>query len=198
MATTNPRETKAARTRRRILRSAAHELVEHGYGGASLRRIADGAELQLGSLYFHFATKDDLMREVLRDAVDFALAQLQQAIDQLGPAAAPGERISAAIGAHIHTLHAAGDRGAAVANGPRTFPSEMRRRYGTQVRRYTRVWDELITTAQRDGAIDPDLDYHALRELLMSAMNGTLSAGTRDPTTLELAAQTLAALILRP
>jgi AcrR family transcriptional regulator len=198
MATTGTaRETKAARTRRRILLAAAHELVEHGYAGASLRRVADGAGLQLGSLYFHFETKEQLMLEVLRDSVDFALEQLRLAVDRAGPAASPGDRIRVAITAHIHTLHASGDRGAAVANGPRTFPAEIRRRYTTQVRRYTRVWDQLLRSAQHDGSIDPTLDRRVLRELLISAMNGTATKGPRDTTTLDLAAHTLAALLIR-
>jgi AcrR family transcriptional regulator len=197
MVTLGPvRETKAARTRRRILQAAAHELVERGYDGASLRRVADGAGLQLGSLYFHFETKEQLMLEVLRDSVDFALEQLRLAIDQAGPAASPGDRIRAAITVHIHTLHASGDRGAAVANGPQSFPVEIRRRYATQVARYTRVWDQLLAVAQDDGAIDPSLDARILRELLISAMNGTATTPRRDTATLNRAADTLVALLV--
>jgi AcrR family transcriptional regulator len=198
MATTEAvRETKATRTRRRILHAAAHELVERGYAGASLRRIAEGAGLQLGSLYFHFETKDELMLEVLRDAVDFALEQLNLAVAHAGPAATPGDRVEVAITAHIQTLHSAGDRGAAVANGPKTFPAEVRRRYVAQVRRYTQAWDELLAAAQDDGTIDPGLDRRALRELLMSAMNGTVSRRPRDTAALAQAAETLSALLLR-
>jgi AcrR family transcriptional regulator len=190
------RETKATRTRRRILQAGAHELVERGYAGASLRRIAERAELQLGSLYFHFETKDQLMLEVLRDAVDFALEQLHLAIAQAGPAATPGDRIRAAIAAHIQTLHSAGDRGAAVANGPQTFPAEIRRRYAAQVRRYTQVWDELLAAAQGAGMIDPRLDRRALLELLVSAMNGTVGRRPRDTAALGRAAETLSTLLL--
>jgi AcrR family transcriptional regulator len=191
------RETKASRTRRRILQAAAHELVERGYTGASLRRIAEGAELQLGSLYFHFETKDQLMLEVLRDAVDFALEQLNLAIAQAGPAAPTGDRIRAAIAAHIQTLHSSGDRGAAGAHGPQTFPAEIRRRYAAQVRRYTQVWDELLAAAQDSRTIDPRLDRRALRELLMSAMNGTVGRRPRDTAALDRTAETLSTLLLR-
>ena len=69
-------DTKAVRTRQRILASAAREFAARGFDGTSLRQVAAGADLTLGSLYFHFATKADLVAEVLRDAVDFALARL--------------------------------------------------------------------------------------------------------------------------
>ena len=190
------RGTKANRTRRRILQAGAHELVAHGYAGASLRRIAEGAQLQLGSLYFHFETKDQLMLEVLRDAVDFALEQLHLAIAHAGPATTSGDRIRAAISAHVQTLHASGDRGAAVANGPQTFPAEIRRRYAAQVRRYTQVWDDLLAAAQDDGTIDPRLDRRTLRELLISAMNGTVGSRPRDAAALDRTAQTLSTLLL--
>ena len=196
MPATAVRETKATRTRRRILRAAAHELVEHGYAGASLRRIADGAGLQLGSLYFHFEAKERLMLEVLRDSVDFALDQLRRALAQTGDSASPGDRIRAAITAHLRTLNAAGDRGAAVANGPQTFPPPVRRLYATQVRRYTRVWDDLLARAQADGTVDPRLDRRALRELVIAAMNGTVRTRPRDTAELDQAAETLGALLL--
>jgi AcrR family transcriptional regulator len=194
--TVTVRETKAARTRRRILAAAAHELVEHGYAGASLRRVADGAGLQLGSLYFHFETKEQLMLEVLRDSIDFALDQLRTAVDRAEPATTAA-RITAAITAHIDTLHASGDRGAAVANGPETFPPSLRALYAAQVRRYTRVWDELLTAAQRDGTVSPSLDRRALRELVIGAMNGTVRTRSGDKARLDDAALTLSALLLR-
>jgi hypothetical protein len=114
----------------------------------------------------------------------------------VGPAAGSRDRLRAAIAAHIRTLQASGDRGAAVANGPRAFPAELRRRYSAQVRRYTRVWDEVLTAAQRDGAIDRSLDLRSLRELVISAMNGTAVAGPRDAAGLDRAAQTLGTLLL--
>jgi AcrR family transcriptional regulator len=125
-------ETKATRTRRRILAAAAHEFAERGYAGTSLRQVAAGAGLQLGSLYFHFESKDDLIAEVLRDGIDHALAQVEAAIDALGPGTAAPDRLRAAIDAHLHALHETGDRAAAVVRTVDAFPAPLQRQHATE------------------------------------------------------------------
>jgi AcrR family transcriptional regulator len=47
--------------RERDIRAAALELLEHGgYRGLSMRAVAEGAEVSLGTLYLYFASKDAL------------------------------------------------------------------------------------------------------------------------------------------
>jgi AcrR family transcriptional regulator len=106
-------ETKAARTRRRILAAAAAELTQHGYAATSLRRIAEAAGLQLGSLYFHFTTKDELLTEVMRDAVDTTLSRIAAALVALPATATPADRLTTAITVHLAALHESHDRGVA-------------------------------------------------------------------------------------
>ncbi|MGA0837535.1 MAG: TetR family transcriptional regulator, partial [Ilumatobacteraceae bacterium] len=45
--------------RDRILDEAAALFLRHGYEGASLRQLADTVGMKAGSLYYHFASKDD-------------------------------------------------------------------------------------------------------------------------------------------
>ena len=51
-----------------ILRAALNLLVEHGYRAMSMRRVAAAANIKLGNLTYYFATKEELVRELL-DAV---------------------------------------------------------------------------------------------------------------------------------
>ena len=51
-----------------ILRAALNILVEHGYRAMSMRRVAAAAGMKLGNLTYYFASKEDLVRELL-DAV---------------------------------------------------------------------------------------------------------------------------------
>ncbi|QNJ93083.1 TetR/AcrR family transcriptional regulator [Mycolicibacterium fluoranthenivorans] len=191
------RETKATRTRARILDSAAAELVEHGYSGSSLRRIAEGADLQPGSLYFHFETKDELVLEVLRDTIARATKDLRQAIDDLGPQATPGEQLRTAIAAHTRSLHMSGVRGSAVARVAETLPPALRRRYANSATSYTRLWNQLLIAAQSAGDLDSELDVRAVRDLLFSAMNGTLAYRDQASSRIEQATQTLIRLVFR-
>ncbi len=60
-----PDTTKGERTRADII-EAAHDLfIQHGFHGTSMRQIATQANLALGGIYNHFASKEDIFREVV-------------------------------------------------------------------------------------------------------------------------------------
>lgn len=53
---------KAARTRSHILETALRVLRERGYGGATMRLIAEEAGVAVGSAYYYFPSKDHLIQ----------------------------------------------------------------------------------------------------------------------------------------
>jgi AcrR family transcriptional regulator len=55
--------------RTRILQAATHRFAECGYEFTTVRQIADDVSILSGSLYHHFTTKDDMLHEIVRDAV---------------------------------------------------------------------------------------------------------------------------------
>lgn len=57
------------RTRERVLRAAASELVQSGYRGTTLARVAARAHVTMGAVSFHFPTKQALVQEVYRDGM---------------------------------------------------------------------------------------------------------------------------------
>ena len=52
-------------TRQRILDVAAELFVEQGYDGTSLREIAERLGVTKAALYYHFASKDQILRALL-------------------------------------------------------------------------------------------------------------------------------------
>lgn len=190
-------ETKAVRTRRRILASAAHEFALHGYEATTLRAIATGADLEIGSLYFHFASKSDLLTEVLRDAVDAVLERLDAQFAELADAS-PAERITTAIRTHLNVLHEIRDRGAAVVHvmdAGSTIPVEGARGHA---RRYVARWVRLVSEAQEAGVVDPTLDTRTVTGLLIGAMNSTVGRRQLRRSEVERLAATVAAVFVRP
>jgi AcrR family transcriptional regulator len=190
--TSTDRETKATRTRRRILDAAAIEFAAQGYAESSLRRVAAASGLKLGRLYFHFPSKDQLAAEVLSEGIEIALAETGTALEALDPAATAADRLTAAMAAHISALRGAGAKAAAVVHLIDTLPDSVRALQAPLLRRYARTWTELIADAQRAGALDPQLDRRLVRELLIAAMNGTLRVRGAP----EALARTLAGLTL--
>jgi TetR/AcrR family transcriptional regulator, cholesterol catabolism regulator len=193
----DPATSKAARTRQRIVEAAAHELARYGYGGTSLRQVAAAAQLQLGSLYFHFASKDDLVAETLREGVEFALTRVTDALAGLPSDASQAARLRTAITAHLAALHASHDRAASVVRMAGTLPPDLRQEQAAHERRYGQVWLNVLSEAQRDGAIDQELDVRVLRDILLGAMNSTLNTTPpADPDRNDRVVDTLLYLLL--
>src|SRR5258705_4564694 len=63
-------QERAARTKRNLIRSAAEVFEREGYAAASLTVISSQAGVSNGALHFHFASKEDLAREVEGAAAD--------------------------------------------------------------------------------------------------------------------------------
>ena len=56
-----------ADSRARLLTAAATEFAARGFAGASVDRIAEAARVNKAMIYYHFASKAALYREILRD-----------------------------------------------------------------------------------------------------------------------------------
>ncbi len=53
--------------RSQILKVSARLFAEYGFENTSVRQIADEVNLLAGSLYHHFATKEDILHEILQE-----------------------------------------------------------------------------------------------------------------------------------
>lgn len=60
---------KGAERREGILMAARRRFAASGFEATTMRQIADDVGLIAGSLYHHFASKEDMLHETLRDAV---------------------------------------------------------------------------------------------------------------------------------
>jgi AcrR family transcriptional regulator len=82
--------------RERLVAAAREVLEEGGYAAASVGAIADRAGVSAGALYRHYASKAELVVEVLRDAAKRDLA----AVDEAAAAGRCIERLEAAVATH--------------------------------------------------------------------------------------------------
>src|ERR1700761_4592559 len=77
-----------APTRERLLRSAQELIEEGGYGAASVIAIAERTGVAAGTLYRHFASKEELVVEVFRSVCDREMRAMRAAATAM-PADAP-------------------------------------------------------------------------------------------------------------
>jgi TetR/AcrR family transcriptional regulator, cholesterol catabolism regulator len=173
--------TKGDRTRRRLLDAAAAELAQLGPAGVSLAGIAAAAGLKTGSIYFHFASKDELIATVLAEGLRETLRLLDEALSAVPDTTDARARLRAAIRAHLVALHELDDyativlaRGIADDLPAAAEFRALRKRYGSR-------WAELIADAQRAGVLRGGDDPRDVRDLVFGAMNSALSRREWSP-----------------
>jgi len=80
MQTTLTRKQREIREREaRILELARQMIVEHGYHGFSMDRIAEALEYSKGTIYQHFSCKEDVLMALVNQAVEQRLALFRRA-----------------------------------------------------------------------------------------------------------------------
>ena len=75
-ASSGPTAGAAATTRARLMASAITEFAEHGFAGARVDRIVEGAEVNKRMLYAHFGSKEGLFDAVVDSTIDALLDQV--------------------------------------------------------------------------------------------------------------------------
>ncbi|BBY65035.1 putative transcriptional regulator, TetR family protein [Mycolicibacterium helvum] len=65
-----PRQRRSEETRRRILDAATHVFAQYGYAGGTTNRIAEWADLSVGSLYQYYPNKDAILLELATRHLD--------------------------------------------------------------------------------------------------------------------------------
>ncbi|MEU5838034.1 TetR/AcrR family transcriptional regulator [Streptomyces diacarni] len=69
-----PRQVRAELTRQRILDAAARVFAEYGYAAGTTNRIAERAQVSIGSLYQYYPNKDAILVELLTRHLDAGVA----------------------------------------------------------------------------------------------------------------------------
>ncbi|MFC4944207.1 TetR/AcrR family transcriptional regulator [Pseudonocardia sp. GCM10023141] len=166
-----PLTSRGESTRERILQSAAGVLAEHGYAGSTLNDIAERAGTKAGSLYYYFASREDLIREIMTRGITETLAHVIAAVDALEPSASSQDRLAAAVTAHVRYLLTENDIARAAIRTLGQAPADVEGPAIELHRDYGRYLSTLIDDATADGFLDPAIDGRVLRLLIAGALN---------------------------
>jgi TetR/AcrR family transcriptional regulator, cholesterol catabolism regulator len=162
--------TKSERTRQRILDAAAEVFAERGYE-ARLSDIAERAGMQAGSLYYHFASREELVGEILRLGIETSWDQVAAAVGRLPSATSPLDRLAAAMRAHIRAIVGLSTYASAQARIVAQLPADLGRLHRKDLRAYGAYWHDLFSAAQQAGQVKGDVDVLVARMLAFGAMN---------------------------
>lgn len=94
-------QVRAARTRQALILAAARLIDERGMKGTGLLDISRAAGVSKGALYFHFASKDELVAAVRREARESVLALAGECLDGGNSTLAGAARFTVAMSRHM-------------------------------------------------------------------------------------------------
>jgi len=164
-------ESKSARTRGRILNAAAHVLSLKGYAGTRLSDVAEYADVQAPAIYYYFASREELIEEVMYAGIADMRKHLQSVLDALPPATSPMDKILAAVEAHLrHELELSDYASASIRNAGQ-IPERLRARQLKEEAAYGRIWRRLFDEACAEGQLRGDLDARLAQLLVIGALN---------------------------
>ncbi|MDP1839555.1 MAG: TetR/AcrR family transcriptional regulator [Reyranella sp.] len=184
-------------TRRRILDVAARLFREQGYAGVSLRAIAREADMKAGSFYYHFASKEDLVVDVLNEGIRAVRDSVERAMQSLGPDADGSTILRTAVHAHLTSLLRLSDYTSANVRVFGQAPEGVRVKALATRRGYETFWDDLLGLAQRRGGLRGDADLRVARLVIFGALNASLEWFRPDRGSIEQLADSYADLLWR-
>jgi AcrR family transcriptional regulator len=164
-------------TLERLFDTAATLFWEKGYAAATTREIATAVGIQQASLYYHFASKEDLFYQLCVSSLEQLRTDVQSAVDEVRD---PLGRIRALIRAHLATLLTHQVRHVTMLTELRALSSrhheevlKLRKQYGGLVR-------SVIEEAQAAGVVRADIPAQYLYLALLNVLNWAILWFRRD------------------
>ncbi len=152
--------------RHELLDAAARRFCREGYDRTSVRDIAEDVGILSGSIYYHFASKEELLVAVHEEGVKRITGEVLRAI---AACAEPWERLERACAAHMGTLLDGSDYAQVVIRELPREPGPARTRLILLRDQYEAIFTNLI----KDLPLRKGVSLTYLRLLLLGALNSS-------------------------
>ena len=175
-----------------LLRAAARLFVEKGFDATTTRDIAEAVGMRSGSPFYHFRSKQELLKEAMIDGLEAGRARLLVAIDGVVD---PERRLYVLVRTHLATLLEADCNSPMLLNETRSLDVAARAEIAAAFDRYQAPWqatlDKLAACGRIASAAAP------LRLLLFGMLNWSGHWYRPDgPQTVDQLAESAVALLL--
>lgn len=170
-------------TRQAIYDEMVRSVYDQGYHATSLRQVSRAVGIQMASIYYHFASKQELLVEIMQRTMEDVTASVTGAV--AGAGTDPGQRLEAAIAAHI-SFHTNRRFEAFVVDSELRSLDPAHRAAITELRdRYEAIFAGLLDEGRRAGSVSVDDVSLAVKALM--AMCTEVSVWYRPDGRLSLA-----------
>lgn len=188
-------EAAVSDSRQMILETAARLFRHEGYAATTLRAIAAECDMKAGSIYYHFASKEAIVAEVLDIGVQRVFDAVKRAVDALPPETGLADTLRCAIEAHLRALLLAHDFTSANIRVLGQVPLPVREAHRALRRRYERYWVTLLEGLRQRGDIRVGNDLNRTVFFLFGAMNWATEWYDERKSPLTVVASELADLV---
>ena len=152
--------------RTELLRAAARLFVEKGFAATTTRDIAEAVGMRSGSPFYHFRSKQELLKAAMIEGLDAGRERLAAAIDGI---ADPEARLRVLVRTHLGTLLEGDCRSPLLVSETRALDARARSEIAEAFDRYQVPWqqtlDELAAAGRLASAAPP------VRLLLFGMLN---------------------------
>jgi AcrR family transcriptional regulator len=139
-----------------LLELAATMFADRGLRATTVRDIADGAGILSGSLYHHFASKEEMVDELLRGFLDWLFTRYREIMDA---EANPLERLKGLFMASFEAIEHRHAQVVIYQDEAQRLSSQPRFSYIEDMnRRQRKMWVEVINQGIDGGYFRPDLN----------------------------------------
>ena len=139
-----------------LLDLAATKMAESGLRATTVRDIADAAGILSGSLYHHFASKEEMVDEVLRGFLDWLFARYQEIIDAEPD---PMERLKGLFLASFEAIETRHAQVVIYQDEAKRLSAQPRFDYvDARNREQRKMWLGVLNQGIEEGCFRPDLD----------------------------------------
>lgn len=180
-------------TKEGIIEAAAKIFSEKGYNATSMQDIADAVHLQKASLYHHFSSKQEILVDILDNALDLINNRLELVMAQ---SLSPNEKLRQAMVSYFQTIAENQNLAAVLLMEMKSLDPELKARQASRREKFESIWKHLIEEGRQQEVfhhIDPSITGRAI----LGIMNWSVTWYRRDgPRSAEDIANLFADLIL--
>ncbi|ORU94482.1 MAG: hypothetical protein A6F70_08900 [Cycloclasticus sp. symbiont of Bathymodiolus heckerae] len=162
---------KKDKTREVLLDKAAQMFSRQGYQSTSLKEIAAAANMKAGSLYYHFASKEALMAEVLDRSIQFISDTVAEEIEKLNENYTFEDGLKAFINGHLTAILKHPDYTTTTIRNNGQIPKAVQLSAHTKREHYEQQWRRLMAQGREEDFIRPDLDEQLFRLMVLGSLN---------------------------
>ena len=166
-AEASPRQTQKAATRSRVLAAARDLFDTQGYQGTTIREIARHAGVSVGSVFTTFASKGEILSQVMEERLEGLYAELDRVVPHLRGSTADRLRSMFAIHFAFEAPRIKLFLSHIAAAYDWTLPPNARP-FGRTPRLREIILD-VLQKGVAEGDVDPQLDILGMVDLLVAA-----------------------------